>query len=47
MVKTPLRVFRADDELWHPFMAACKANGTTATAVLLDAVRAYIAADQA
>lgn len=46
MVKTPHRTVRIPDELWHPFAAACKANGTTATAVIIEAAKAYIEADK-
>ena len=41
-VPTPLRAVRVPDELWNAAVAKAQAEDTTVTAVVLDALRAFI-----
>ena len=41
--KTPARSVRIPDELWVPAQDRAREDGTTVTAVLVDALKAYIA----
>lgn len=40
--ETPKRYFRAPDELWNAAMAKARAEQTTLTAVLNEALRRYL-----
>jgi hypothetical protein len=40
---TPVRAVRVPDELWQTAVAKAEAEGTTVTAVLLDALRRFVA----
>lgn len=40
--KTPVRGVRVPDELWNAAKARARENGTTVTAVVVAALRAYI-----
>jgi predicted DNA-binding protein len=42
MSKTPLRAIRVDDELWEAAQAKAKERGDNLSAVIRDALRAYI-----
>ena len=39
---TPLRSLRVPDDLWRAALARAEQDGTTVTAVLLDALRAFV-----
>lgn len=39
--KTPLRSFRVPDEIWRAALARAQAEGTTVTAVLVQALDEY------
>lgn len=39
--KTPKKSFRPPPELWAKFLAACREQGTTGTAVLIRAMETY------
>jgi hypothetical protein len=39
---TPLRSIRIANELWHAAQAKAKDNGTTVSAVIANALRAYV-----
>jgi hypothetical protein len=41
---TPVRNVRISDDLWHPALAAARAQGDTITAVIERALRRYLAA---
>ena len=40
---TPLRAIRVPDDLWAAALAAARREETTVTAVVVDALRAFIA----
>ena len=42
MSKTPLRAVRVDPELWEKARAVASENGENLSAVIRDALRAYI-----
>lgn len=39
---TPIRRFRAPDEVWNPFMAACRVEGSNASSILRHLIDAYM-----
>jgi hypothetical protein len=41
VAETPLRAVRVPDELWAAALAQAAAEGTTVTAVVLEALRAF------
>ena len=42
---TPLRNVRVDDDLWQAAKAKAEAEGTTLTAVILEALRRFVGRD--
>ena len=42
MSKTPLRAIRVDDELWEAAQAKAAKEGDSLSAIIRDALRAYI-----
>jgi metal-responsive CopG/Arc/MetJ family transcriptional regulator len=46
MSKTPLRAIRIDDELWEAAQAKAAQDGDNLSAVIRDALRAYIQEDE-
>ena len=39
---TPIRAVRVPDDLWRAAVAKAQADGTTVTAVVVDALRAFV-----